>query len=68
MKFDKIKTLKVLEFNILYCLMLMVLSKNLLHIDTPDCSMVRVEVEFLIILKIAVKDGSCPNSNFLVEM
>ena len=38
MKFDKIKTLKVLEFNILCCLMLMVSSKNLLHIDTPDCA------------------------------
>ena len=36
MKFDKIKTLKVLEFNILCCLMLMVLSKNLLHSDTPE--------------------------------
>ena len=36
MKFDKIKTLKVLEFNILRCLMLMVLSRNLLHIDTPE--------------------------------
>ena len=39
MKFDKIKTLKVFEFNILCCLMLMVSSKNLLHIDTPECSM-----------------------------
>ena len=38
MKFDKIKTLKVLEFNTSYCLILMVSSKNLLHIDTPDCT------------------------------
>ena len=32
----KINMLKVLKFNISCCLMLMVLSKNLLHIDTPE--------------------------------
>ena len=37
MKFDKIKTLKILKSNILRCLILLVLSKNLLHIDTPEC-------------------------------
>ena len=36
MKYDNIKTLKVLEFDTLCYLMLMVLSKNLLHIDTPE--------------------------------
>ena len=36
MKFNKIKTLKILKFNILCYVMLMVSSKNLLHIDTPE--------------------------------
>ena len=36
MKYEKIKMLTVLEFNTLYNLMLMVSSKNLLHIDTPE--------------------------------
>ena len=37
MKFDEIKMLKVLKFNTLCGLMLIVSSKNLLHIDTPVC-------------------------------
>ena len=36
MKFEKIKTLKILEFTYFYSLMLMVRLKDILHIDTPD--------------------------------
>ena len=36
MKFEKIKTLKILEFTHYYSLMLMVRLKDILHIDTPD--------------------------------
>ena len=36
MKYNNIKTLKVLEFDTLCYLTLMVFSKNLLHIDTPE--------------------------------
>ena len=36
MKFEKIKTLKVLELFCLHFLMSMIQSKILLHIDTPD--------------------------------
>ena len=36
MKFEKTKTLNVLEFFCLHSLMSMIRSKILLHIDTPD--------------------------------
>ena len=36
MKFDIIKTLKILEFTYFYSLMLMVRLKDILHIDTPE--------------------------------
>ena len=36
MKFEKTKTLNVLEFFCLYSLMSMIWSKILLHIDTPE--------------------------------
>ena len=38
MKFEKIKTLKILEFTYFYSLMLMVRLKDILHIDTPEPS------------------------------
>ena len=41
MKFDKIKMLTVLKFHALWflcCLILMISSKNHLHIDTPECA------------------------------
>ena len=36
MKFEKIKTLKILEITYFYFLMLIVRLKNILHIDTPE--------------------------------
>ena len=61
MKFEKIKTLKILEFTYFYSLMLMVRLKDILHIDTPEPSGFDADFSGL---KSALSDLKSALSNF----